>query len=79
MLRHLRCGPKLDAWVDGALDDTAWRRVEFHLAECVGCAATVVMIRAIKATLAAVPLAPVDRAAVIRLENWTRAEFSLKP
>jgi hypothetical protein len=59
--RHRRLRDQLSAYVDGALDPKAARRVEAHLGECARCWAELEQLRSTVAALQELPEAQVPR------------------
>jgi hypothetical protein len=75
--RHARIRELLDAFVDRELSPSDMERVEAHLPSCAPCRDAVAATRAVKASLAALPEAPVPRS--FRLTPAMAARPSPRP
>jgi len=67
--RHRRLRDQLSAYIDGALDPAAARRLEAHLGECEGCRAELEQLRSTVAALRELPEAQVPRSFALSPER----------
>src|SRR4030042_1033161 len=67
--RHRRFRDQLSAYIDGALDPAAARRLEAHLGECEGCWAELEQLRSTVAALRELPEAQVPRSFALSPER----------
>lgn len=67
--RHRRFRDQLSAYIDGALDPAAARRLEAHLGECEGCRAELEQLRSTVAALRELPEAEAPRSFALSPER----------